>query len=80
MLRAASGNARLLRGLPYVVEGLLAALLDLIDADSFEGRQQLAVYRVRRACTAVAELAREGRAGLVVRESALVDVGVSGCC
>ncbi|CAM9536402.1 unnamed protein product [Pylaiella littoralis] len=42
---AASGNARLLRGLPYVVEGLLAALLDLIDADSFEGRQQLAVYR-----------------------------------
>ncbi|CAN0125075.1 unnamed protein product, partial [Ectocarpus sp. 12 AP-2014] len=40
-----SGNARLLRGLPYVVEGLLAALLVLVDAGSEEGRSQLAAYR-----------------------------------
>ncbi|CAM9462903.1 unnamed protein product, partial [Ectocarpus fasciculatus] len=40
-----TGNARLLRGLPYVVEGLLAALLVLVDAGSEEGRSQLAAYR-----------------------------------
>eukprot|EP00903_Cladosiphon_okamuranus_P015217 g14064.t2 len=38
-------NTGLLRGLPYVVEGLLATLLDLVDAGSEEGRRQLAVYR-----------------------------------
>lgn len=45
--RAAGGkNARLLLGLPYVVEGLLAALLDLVNTASEEGRRQLPAYRV----------------------------------
>lgn len=40
------GNSRLLRGLQYVMEGLLAALLNLVDAGSEEGRRQLPAYRV----------------------------------
>lgn len=47
------GNSRLLRGLQYVMEGLLAALLDLVDDDSDEGRRQLPAYRVRRAKSSV---------------------------
>lgn len=45
--KRAGGNSRLLRGLQYVVEGLLAALLNLVDASSEEGRRQLPAYRVR---------------------------------
>lgn len=46
LVDSSSGNSRLLRGLPYVVEGLLAALLHLVDTASEEGRQQLPAYRV----------------------------------
>ncbi|CAM9255832.1 unnamed protein product [Scytosiphon promiscuus] len=42
---ASGKNTRLLMGLPYVVEGLLAALLDLVNTASEEGRRQLPAYR-----------------------------------
>lgn len=45
---AAGGEERRLRGLPYVVEGLLAALLELVNPTLEEGRRQLPAYRVRK--------------------------------
>lgn len=43
------GDGRAVRALllPYVVEGLLAALLHLVDPYSEDGRRQLPTYRVR---------------------------------
>lgn len=50
LLDRAGGDGRAVRAvlLPYVVEGLLAALLYLVDTHSEEGRRQLAAYRVSR--------------------------------
>lgn len=43
-----NADGRFVRGLQYVVEGLLAAFLHLVDTRSEEGRSQLPTYGVRR--------------------------------
>ena len=44
--RRAEADDRFVRGLQYVIEGLLAVLLHLVNTGSEEGRSQLSAYGV----------------------------------